>query len=1082
MSVYDDEKQNLYDNAGQHDNLGVDPKQREAETADLENQYNGGSAADPQDKKKLSDNDLKAAEKNSGSDDDSDRIPFRQEMKNRRDKFRDKKSQLLSKKSTKYLLFGGGGGGLLVVGAILITMLLFSSLKLMHIAQNITTWNLVRSSRTWRQSMARITEEQVASEVMEESTYNRLKARFGETKVVNAVKKLNLYRTGKMSQQVNSQLSPVFKEVGQRKFMKFLGTKKEFVGWKLDGVVIEKTDPKWHTPVANYREKLRISAEFQAQFDRRYPNVHSIVRNREVRASLAKIGIKLRPIEQKGKTYKDLTRQAATAHETQEEGEKRRTPRPECKVPSTCDASKAAIDAVDEEIDKIAADPDPTITPNVIGERTAEAGAAAINNSSNRLQSVLTKTSLVYTVVLPACLIYEGSLNNSAGTIDNSEAGAKQTFFDIRSSADQQAAGDVTPEAIGAKNDKYRNVSQSVPERRARGNPVDTIAETNPAALPQSSSTGVYSLFDAYLAGDGEGMDASVVNFIEDVVDKTCPKLTSVEAGIAFTAAEAALLVITAGTSSGVEGSAKVGVQALMSKALTRLTTKTVGKGVTEVVVGTGLRYIPGNLLQVGGRFAVKTGVYAGATFGLTELARVNVLKHSNLENAGHATDELAVTQADMGANAYNSDDLMRKFSKGIPLPPAEVAQDRSTNVSYLKNVNSAKSSFERYLAIDNADSLVSKVGMNVYAGISEPGWVSGLVSSFANIFSRFGGIISGFGGQSAEAQSKITGAGEYNIVQWGYTAAEENLIETDDEFSPLLNELILEQSGKADDIEDKYGKCYTKTMGELLADGDIRRETDGAVIADAGDCAPNKLSLDNNEFGDKMVFRWRLQKRYDSAREHLVGIQEPSADTASDVAIGGAGVTCPASLEAHPTQAGYFKMPDAPNGEYTVGTTEAQSYGSKQLVCVLYTVGINYAKLYPGKSKLIIGDLNATGHQSHYRGVAVDINAGGEIAAADHLTPTGTYNTEATIALGKLFVNTKSIASILWCEPGSGDGDTSGNDGSMNAIREFGNSISKPLTVKCIAPNGPSGSANHSNHFHVNLDLDYALPGSFKP
>lgn len=178
-------------------------------------------------------------------------------------------------------------------------------------------------------------------------------------------------------------------------------------------------------------------------------------------------------------------------------------------------------------------------------------------------------------------------------------------------------------------------------------------------------------------------------------------------------------------------------------------------------------------------------------------------------------------------------------------------------------------------------------------------------------------------------------------------------------------------------------------------------------------------------------------------------------------------GVECPANLEPHPTQANYYKMPEAPNGEYHIYSADRRRYGSKQLVCVLYSVGLAYDKAMGGRSKLDIGDLNAAGHKSHYKGIAVDIDAKGELAAADHTAARGgEYSTEATITLGKLFIDTGAMKNLWWCDPG---------DGSLDAIIKHAESLGNPLKgAKCIS--------GHKNHFHYDIKDDYALPGRFTP
>jgi len=177
-------------------------------------------------------------------------------------------------------------------------------------------------------------------------------------------------------------------------------------------------------------------------------------------------------------------------------------------------------------------------------------------------------------------------------------------------------------------------------------------------------------------------------------------------------------------------------------------------------------------------------------------------------------------------------------------------------------------------------------------------------------------------------------------------------------------------------------------------------------------------------------------------------------------------GVQCPANLEAHPSQPGYFRMPDAPNGEYTKYSIPERQYGSRELVCVLYSVALAYYEQMDARSHMDIGDLNASGHKSHYKGIAADLDGQGEIVAADNENyDSPPYSTEATITLGKLFVDTGQMKNLWWC----GDGD-----GSLEAIVAYANSQGKPFEgAQCLT--------GHYNHFHVDVKEEFALP-SFTP
>lgn len=174
--------------------------------------------------------------------------------------------------------------------------------------------------------------------------------------------------------------------------------------------------------------------------------------------------------------------------------------------------------------------------------------------------------------------------------------------------------------------------------------------------------------------------------------------------------------------------------------------------------------------------------------------------------------------------------------------------------------------------------------------------------------------------------------------------------------------------------------------------------------------------------------------------------------------------VTCPANMEAHPTRSGYYKMPEAPNDEYTIYSISERRYGSQQLVCVLYSVALAYNEAMAGQSRMRIGDLNAAGHRSHKWGVAVDLSGFGDIQAASWTKDwKGTYSKDATITLGKLFIDTGVIRNIWWCPP---DGDD-----SIEQILAYADETQGGIEgqMKCIS--------GHDDHFHVDIQSRYRLP-----
>lgn len=187
-----------------------------------------------------------------------------------------------------------------------------------------------------------------------------------------------------------------------------------------------------------------------------------------------------------------------------------------------------------------------------------------------------------------------------------------------------------------------------------------------------------------------------------------------------------------------------------------------------------------------------------------------------------------------------------------------------------------------------------------------------------------------------------------------------------------------------------------------------------------------------------------------------------PSGDALeSGCASGLKNVQCPTDLQSHPTQNGYFLLPEAPNEEYVIYSRPEARYGSKQLVCAIYSVSLAFNEAMEGRSRLRIGDLNARGHKSHNTGVAVDLSGFGELQVASHSKSwKGEYDKDATVLLGKMFADTGALRNIWWCDPG---------DDSIEQILAYAQTKGLQGQIKCID--------GHDDHFHVDVKTEYRLP-----
>ncbi len=863
MAVYDDEKEKL--NPAQHDDLGVHPERREAEIDELEKQYAAPSHTPK--KKKLSPQELETAESETSEAAPPETDLYHQESPSLMSRFKGKGRS----KKKKYLLLGGLGGIGMIFVIIMILIFLLSSLKLVHLAENITVWNMARSAREFRQSVSQNTEETIATETMDDGVIAGLKQRYGETRLAAAIDKVNQYRPEKMFQKFNAEVKPVFEDGPPRKLLP--GNTKIFKGYEVDGNFISAQDRKFFRPIQNYREKIRFSAEMDALFEERYRDTNSLVRSSALSKFLESKGIKLHWWEKKGANYQGLKADAAERLAQSDEFNKVAEPSTSnCKVAEICETASDAEDRVKNEIDQEVAAGAEGVGAAELENNVAEVAAKRIAQGtvSSAISKVESYGSVIYSVALPVCLIYDGSIENSKDTTDANETSLERMYFSVRTAADQQKAGDTTSEAVGGFNGKVGNIGDSIPQMRvSTTDGVDSASQTNPLTQPQASGVGTYSLLDVLF---GEFLPHSAISVATTVTSHGCKFVTDIRTGAVLTVAEVVGAVFSGGSSAAAEEGASVGVKEIIAQLVDRVSVSTFRQILEEQGVRAASRYAA----EAGGKFLIKTGVWTAATFGATEMAKIAVLKHMNAINNGLETDEAFANQADMGGNLY-ANETSRQMLYGRPLTTPEVAESHLTDVAYLRDVSSHKSVSERYFALSNPSSLVATLGTSLSNFMSRPGTLLAKVFASANnIISASSSLFGQAFGSHRASAATVSGAGDYNIVQWGWSDAETAQIDQNPEYFPLNNELILDQTGKRGEIEAKYGKCFTDSDGELLSNADIKRNTDGKVVADDGLCSPKNLGLHNDQYGD-LVFRWRLAKRNENSQQHLQDIQDVS-------------------------------------------------------------------------------------------------------------------------------------------------------------------------------------------------------------
>jgi len=201
-----------------------------------------------------------------------------------------------------------------------------------------------------------------------------------------------------------------------------------------------------------------------------------------------------------------------------------------------------------------------------------------------------------------------------------------------------------------------------------------------------------------------------------------------------------------------------------------------------------------------------------------------------------------------------------------------------------------------------------------------------------------------------------------------------------------------------------------------------------------------------------------------DSLESYLFDNEEIN-QLASQSAFGSQGIINPPNIESANSE-GYYKMPQAPNGEYTFGGWNfcgAHSYGSKELIGAIYTAALKWKAKYP-QYTFRIGDLNGRkvpayqGHSSHGNGVDVDIVTYGNWNLQINAP------VEVNIDLGKAFIDTGITKLIII----GGKVFNKNAPIVQNALKEYANSKGLPFQTY--------GIGNHDNHFHIRINDQFRL------
>lgn len=801
------------------------------------------------------------------------------------------KKKKSSKKKKKIALLVGSGGGFLMLAVLIIFMA--NMLKIPNLAQHIAEYNMFSVARTFNKTASQSLAEKFAVDAEEEVFQATLRDQVKESYLSfrgSTWGKLDKYRPQQVIKNLGKEgdLNYIYTE--KPRTFPFTGNKLVLESLEIKGQSIALPEKNWGHYFENSGNKINFSGEIDAAIAASNPEVGFFTRGRIAKRLMGDVGVELNFWQKAAAGYKGLKKEVADRKQLAEEVDRvHTTPSNEgCAVPQSCAIGTDASD----KFEKAVADEN---KPLIGLEKESLERAMKTNPVVDAIQFL----GGAYAIALPVCIIYDASIVKAKPVIESKNAALQKTYYGLMTAADQQKSGQTNAVAVGAMNNKLGDITGSLPEQRAYGRKVST---KNFVAEPDQPQNG------------GVSEDISIADLLgglsgpsEKILDTACPTVLDAKTAIALTALQVALGIVSGGSGTAAEE----GILATVKASITKLFSKgVIDEVATEVAVKSGgtitadtaakalVTEVETTAAEATGQAAAKTSTKLLSKFiptttsqwkslslklgrdaiiigGGSLLAKYAVLAHMGGNTTGLETDSSYANRADMGGNLAGND-IHRQALMGRPLDEVEQIASRAEDQKDLAMITSRESAWNRYLAIGNIHSLISRLGFGMLNrfGYSNTARFSAIRNIFSFGFIRNSwGFIQNMSPGHGIVSAAASQTDNYGIIQWGWTKEELDLSATDHSYGIIINDEIYNRRTDKKDIEEKYSKCFTKSMGELLSEKLVVKK--GGKIIEGNEilCTPKNLGINNTEFKDG-VFRYRLSVKNNNALDHLLDVQ----------------------------------------------------------------------------------------------------------------------------------------------------------------------------------------------------------------
>ncbi len=799
-----------------------------------------------------------------------------------------KKNKLL----TGGLIFGGLGAGAVVI--ILIGLL--GALLIPQLAEHIAAYQFTRVTRQFAENQMRVTDEKLATDAIPESEGSVEDALVADgvidasdeasTSGVSAlINKLNLYRPSKVIANLQStngfKLNYSEPSITGRQVLQSV----ELGG---ESYPIEAQGLSRFIPVVGNLIKFKNDVNFAQDFapaledSLRANDVGMIIRGSVAKDIRQELGISLIAWYVGKYSSTESPQQARLTEEEQKVDDIDKAGQPDNAAASNI--KEADEDATEAEASALT---DPAQIEAAINNGGVLASVkSSVSNAlaATPLSTVVGVLNPVYKIAMPVCIIYDGSLDKSAPTIDNQTDQEQRAFYYVESAASQEKAGATNGEAVGATNDDLNGDDQiqtSVPEQRSSGETPNTLAV--PSA--EASADGEFTLLNAT-----PGIPGGVADTINAIGNKFCPTLTNIYGATGLALANLVLAFFSGGGSEATEDAAGTAATDVIDDAAGTEATNGLLSQLSSLISKTGV------FTRRASNLVFDTAKSAATISAFTLLAKIIVMSRASQMNSGFAQGIDLADEADAGGNVA-ANNISQVSTFGRPMTLSETTQNTQVDRSYQLAQLNKESTYQRVFAISNPDSLASKLGLDLYGALNPRDistTLADIIPDVIHLFNPFNLVAKIFDsfGSSAVLATSPSDINDYGNVQFGWSTDEEHLIDSDNSYLPIENQKILDDNQAAVvSIANEYAPCFgykadpttgdltmdpTDQVGDLLSNGDITRDSNGNVELTTGKCAPCNLTYNGNpecpngNDPGNLVFRWRLANSYNNTLDQL--------------------------------------------------------------------------------------------------------------------------------------------------------------------------------------------------------------------